>query len=138
MLKSLYAEVDRFEGRSAKPPGPSTAAECYEGSQQALSEAIEHRRIAYQRLSEWRDCNGNIGAALELFDAARREKRKLDPATRAKLDENEVLQTDRRRSELEVEHWRGMVEWWRARDGLGLDRVYGSSASELAAAKGTG
>lgn len=129
MLKSLYVEVDRFEGASSAAPPASTARECYLGAQESLKDAIENRRIAYDRLSRWKCEMGNQGT---LSQHAKAKRRDMDEHTRAVFDDYGVLDGDRCRSEKEVEHWRGLIEWWRQRDALGLDRVYGSSIRALA------
>lgn len=133
--KSLYAEIDRpgTEARSDRNPGESTADQCYEGAQASLSEAIENRRIAYDRMGRWvQDDRQRYNQARDLRRAlaeGRRKRRELNEGEAAVLADLLVLDTDRMRGEHEVFHWRELVEWWRQRAALKLSRMYGGSRS---------
>lgn len=133
--KSMYVEIDRTEGSGQNPP-PSTALECYNGCQESLREAIDNRRVAYDRMARFRDEPGKMGTVELIKDKKPEERRKLPESQLVIWNEWQVLEADRRRAESEVAHWRDMIEWWRKRDAEGLNRRYGASlVRELADAK---
>jgi hypothetical protein len=127
-VKSIFHEVDHVpdDFKSVGPQGESTAEECLAGAGKSLEEAISVRRLAYQRLAAWKGIPGNPGEVTRILDALKTgmiKRGKLSDAEVATLTEHEILQADRCRCELEVTHWRGLIDWWRAWAALGLDWI---------------
>lgn len=133
-MKSIFAETDQpAEGfASVGPQGESTAEECLAGAGRALEEAIQNRRIAYERLARWKATPGNTGEVIRIHDALKTgliKRGRLNDQEISILTEHEILQGDRCRTELEVQHQRDLVDWWRARAALGDERTYGRARS---------
>lgn len=133
--RSLFAETDRPPDsfRSDKNPGESTAAECLDGAQQSLDEAVGMRQMAYKRFVEWADTvPGQLGDGQRLLkeiQEARRKRKDLDATETRVLAEYLIVSSDCKRGESEVAHWRELITWWRTREAMGWDRRYGASRS---------
>jgi len=130
-MKSIFDELDQPANLlSGANPAPSTAEECLAGAGAALAEAIETRRIAYERFMSW--AMGQRDRAAQAIER-RLETREvkmhaLSEGERTTLSEWRTVEGDRRRAEAEVTHWRELVDWWRHRASLGMDRTYGASS----------
>lgn len=133
----MFRELDQVPENflSVGSGGESTVDECLAGASKSLEEATVTRRLAYQRFVDWDD-----GTRRKFCKELLRKLKAKECKLSALADESQqmltdylVFEADRCRAELEVEHWRHLVDWWRARTAQGLERTYGRarSASEL-------
>lgn len=145
-MKSLFDEIDRPNPDTyrSNPNAPeSTAAECLKGAGISLDDAIGVRTLAYRRFTDWRGDRRANRDLVKRIESREIKRATLAEGVQAELNEYLTLESDRSRSEFEVAHWRGLVDWWRARDAQGLELTYGGSRSMrdliqgLAQAKGS-
>lgn len=116
-MVSIYAEVDRGGTKSTANSGVSNARECFEACEKNLHEALGDRDLAYRRWSE------NGGKNYQFDPGRAGEIRRDKYGNRLFTKDGAILHDDKQRAIAEVLHWRGMLEWWRARAAEDPERV---------------